>query len=575
MIAADILIRSDCALIDSCRRVIEQPHDDIDEVDFIVVGGGVSGPVVAGRLSENSSWTVILFESGPEQPAAIDIPALLSSAIATKYDWQYSTTPQKHACLAYGGICGWPRGRLLGGTASLSGSMYSRGHRNIYDGWLRDGNVGWGYDDVLPFFKMSENNKDYKTEIHGTRGPIPVQKPTEILSISRTLIEAGRELGYSEIDMSDPDPMGFSIAQLMINKAKTRVTTPTAYLRPHLNIRSNLRVKTNCHVTRLLFAADRRSVQGVEYVDSANRTRRMMARKEVILSAGVIGSPHLLMLSGIGPAEDLRPLGVPVVQDLRVGHNLQHHVASKLSFQLNVMHDRLLTYETIGQYLKNRSGPLSTTGALQTSAFLRSDQAGPTDPADLQFFFDGYSPNCAYAQPVYGGCTAASTPVRMNIRPANVMPRSRGTIRLMSANPFVRPRIDPNYLAAETDVEVLVWGLRKAYELVHTKALQQLGATVDRSPVKYCKGFTFATDPYWRCLVRYHTQGENHHAGTCKMGPASDPSAVVDSELRVHRVRGLRVVDSSVFPTQPNCNPIAPAVMVAEKAANFIKNTWR
>ncbi|CAI6360331.1 unnamed protein product [Macrosiphum euphorbiae] len=575
MTAADILIRSDCALIDSCRRVVDQPHDDVEEVDFIVVGGGVAGPVVAGRLSENPNWTVTLFESGPEQPAAIDIPALLSSAIATKYDWQYITTPQKHACLAYGGVCGWPRGRLLGGTASLSGSMYSRGHRDVYDEWLRDGNVGWGYDDVLPFFKMSENNRDYNTEIHGTRGPMPVQKPTEILPIARTLMEAARELGYSEMDMSEPDPMGFSIAQLMINSAKVRVTTPTAYLRPYLRSRGHLRVKINRHVTKLLVAADRRSVHGVEYVDSSNRTRRLMARKEVILCAGVIGSAHLLMLSGIGPAEDLRPLGVPVVQDLRVGHNLQHHVASRLGFQLNVTHDRMLTYEAIGQYMKQRSGPLSTTGGLQVSAFLRSALAGPKDPADVQLFFDGFSPNCAYSQPVYGGCKATADLVRMNVRPVNVRPRSRGTIRLASADPFVRPRIDPNYLATEEDADVLVWGLRLANDLVHTKALQQLGAIVDRSPIDHCNKHTFATDSYWRCLVRYHTRGENHHAGTCKMGPASDPTAVVDPELRVHRVRGLRVADASVFPTQPNCNPIAPVIMVAEKAAKFIKNTWR
>ncbi|KAE9544183.1 hypothetical protein AGLY_001362 [Aphis glycines] len=439
MIAADILIRSDCALIDSCRRVVEQPHDDHDEVDFIVVGGGVAGPVVAGRLTENPNWTVTLLESGPEQPAATDIPALLSSAIATKYDWQYSTTPQKNACLAYGGVCGWPRGKVLGGTAVLSGSMYSRGHRDVYDGWLRDGNVGWGYDDVLPFFKMSENNKDYHTEHHGNRGPISVQKPTEILPITRTLMEAAQELGYEEIDMSDPEPMGFSIAQLMMSSAKTRVTTPTAYLRPHLRTRSNLRVRTNSHVTRLLVAADRRSVYGVEYVDGSNRTRRLTARKEVILCAGVIGSAHLLMLSGIGPAEDLRPLGVPVVQDLRVGHNLQHHVASKLTFQLNVTNDRLLSFDTIGQYMKHRSGPLSTTGGLQTSAFLRSNRAGPAEPADVQLFFDGYSPNCAYALPVFGGqCFAATAPVVMNVRPVNIRRAEPGAPPVGERRP-VRP----------------------------------------------------------------------------------------------------------------------------------------
>ncbi|XP_025422177.1 glucose dehydrogenase [FAD, quinone]-like isoform X3 [Sipha flava] len=574
MVAADILIRSDCYLIDSCRRVVEQPNADEEEVDFVVVGGGVAGPVIAGRLSENPNWTVTLLESGPEQPAATDIPALLSSAISTKYDWKYSTVPQKNACLAYGGVCGWPRGKVLGGTAVLSGSMYSRGHRSIYDRWLKNGNPGWGYDDVLPFFKMSENNRDYGTsQVHGTGGPIPVQMPTDVLPISRTLIEAGKELGYEHIDMSEADPMGFSLAQAMISPARTRVTMATAYLRPHLRSRRNLRVKINCHATRLLVNAATRTVYGVEYVDRTNNTRRLLVRKEVILSAGVIGSPHLLMVSGIGPAEDLAPLGIRVVQDLRVGYNLQHHVASRLGFRLNVTHDRQLSYEALGQYLKLRAGPLSTTGGLQVSAFLRSDRVGPTDPADVQLFFDGFAPNCAYAQPAYG-CTAPAELVRMNVRPVNLMPLSRGTIRLASADPFVRPKIDPNYLAEDADVEPLVWGLKLASRLIHTRALQKLGATMDTTAAEHCQQHTFATDPYWRCLIRYHTRGENHHAGTCKMGPASDPGAVVDSQLKVHNVNGIRVVDASVLPLQPNSNPIAPIVMVAEKAARFIKDTW-
>lgn len=458
--------------------------------------------------------------------------------------------------------------------------MYSRGHRAIYDAWLQAGNPGWGYDDVMPFFKMSEDNKDYKSsEMHGTRGPIPVQKPTDVLPITQTLMEAGRELGYATVDMSHPESMGFSIAQAMISSAKTRVTTVTAYLRPHLRSRGgNLRVKINAHATRLLVNATDRSVYGVEYVEgngggNGTAVKRLLARKEVILTAGVIGSAHLLMVSGIGPAEDLRPLGVPVVQDLRVGRNLQHHVASKLSFRLNATNDRVLSYETIGQYLKLRTGPLSTTGGLQTSALLRSDQVGPADPPDVQLFFDGYAANCAHTQTAYG-CGASPSTVTMNVRPVNIMPRSRGTIRLASADPAVRPRIDPNYLAVDADVETLVWALRLARDIVGTRALRALGATLDETPAEHCTRHPFATDPYWRCLVRYHTRGENHHAGTCKMGPATDPDAVVDPELRVHGVKGVRVADASIMPLQPNANPIAPIIMIAEKAARFVKDAW-
>lgn len=464
--------------------------------------------------------------------------------------------------------------------------MYSRGHRDVYDSWAQDGNPGWGYDDVLPVFKMSENNRDYGTgdghRIHGTRGPIPVQKPLTVLPITKTLIEAARELGYGHIDMSHPDAMGFSLAQVMMSPAMTRVTTATAYLRPHLRTRRNLRIRINSHATRLLVDVRAKAVYGVEYVDATNVTRRLLARKEVILTAGVIGSAHILMVSGIGPAEDLGPLGVPVVQDLRVGYNLQHHVATKLIYRLNVTHDQRLTYESVVQYMRYRTGPLSTTGGLQTSAFLRSDQVSPGQPADIQLFFDGFSTGCPSTETGFRGSSSSGTckrkssaePATVVVRPVNLRPRSRGVIRLASADPFVRPLIDPGYLTAEEDAAVLVWGLKLAMSLEETRAFRRLGARLDTTPAEHCRQYAFGGDPYWRCLIRYYTKGENHHAGTCKMGPATDPWAVVDSQLRVHGVKGVRVADASIIPLQPNSNPIAPIVMIAEKAAQFIKVAW-
>lgn len=465
----------------------------------------------------------------------------------------------------------------------IQGSMYSRGDREIYDTWSRNGNPGWGYDNVLPIFKLIESNMNYNSgtelEIHGIHGPLPVRKPTDILPITRTLIEMGRELGYPIIDMSEPRPMGFSIAQTTFTATNTRVTVAGAYLRPYLRSRNNLRVIINSYVTRLLVNAEDKSVYGVEYMDvTRNVTRRMVARKEVILSAGVIGSAQILMVSGIGPAETLGPLGVPVIQNLRVGYNLQHHVASKLTIRTNVTQDNLLSFESVAQYLSKRTGPMSTTGALQTSAFLRSDQVGPNEPSDLQLFFDGFVPNCKYSWPVYGrGCQGQGNVLRLaelNVRPVNIRPLSRGTIKLVSRDPFVRPVIDPAYLSVDKDIAVLLWGLKLATRMVNTTAMQRLGAVLDSTPVEHCREYEFATDAYWTCLIRYYTKGENHHAGTCKMGPASDPNAVVDPQLRVHNVKGVRVADASIMPLQPNSNPIASIVMIGEKAARFIKNTW-
>ncbi|XP_050443712.1 glucose dehydrogenase [FAD, quinone]-like isoform X2 [Adelges cooleyi] len=582
MSTIETLISSDCNLVDACRRVVDRSDDvDQEQVDFIVVGGGAAGPVVADRLSENPAWTVVLLEAGPEQPAATDIPAFLSSAVGTKYDWKYVTAPQQNACLLTGGVCEWPRGKLLGGTVALSGSMYSRGNRHIYDSWLKDGNNNWGYDDVLPVFKMSENNRDYNSGkslyLHGTKGPIPVSRPVEVLPITRIILDAGKELGYRQIDMSEPEPLGFSLAQIMKNDMEIRETVPTAYIRPHLN-RSNLKVKINRYVTKLLVNPDKKTVYGVEYVDTNNnnRTYKLIAKKEVILSGGIIGSTQLLLLSGIGPEEDLKRLGIPLVQNLSVGRNLQHHVSIKVKFQLNVTNHRVLSYQSVFQYSSNNTGPLSTTGALQASAFLKSDQRNASEPADIQLFFDGFSTGCSNAQ-THIGCTRPNEqPTTLGIRAVNTLPRSRGTIKLNSPDPFDRPIIDPNYLSEDTDIRVLLWGINRIKELANTKALQRYGAKLlDRTPVKECRHCVFDTEPYWRCYIKYYTSGENHQAGTSKMGPASDPEAVVDDQLRVHNVKGIRVVDASIMPLQPNCNPIAPIVMIAEKAAIYIKNFWK
>ncbi|XP_050526375.1 glucose dehydrogenase [FAD, quinone]-like [Daktulosphaira vitifoliae] len=576
MTVADILIRSDCHLVNGCRKIVDNLDDTIEEADFIVVGGGVGGSVVASRLSENPEWTVVLLEAGPEQPTAIDIPALVFSALGTKYDWQYVTEPQKNACLITKGVCAWPRGKLLGGTGALSGSMYSRGHRQIYDNWLKAGNRKWGFEDVLPFFMMSENNLNFRQDkylkYHGQNGPLPVMHPTFMNPVTEIILEAGEELGYSRIDMSDPEAFGFSFAQIMM-KNNTRVTIPTAFLRPHLN-RKNLKIKINRFVTKLLINPVNKTVYGVEYIDKTNKTHKLIAKKEVILSAGVIGSPHLLMLSGIGPKYDLEYLGIPVVENLKVGYHLQHHVSVALNIKMNMTNNLLFTYESIIEYLNHRTGPISQTGALQASAFLRSDQSNANQPPDIQLFFDGYSPNCENAQ-VHYGCSKPIGIENFDIRVVNILPRSTGSIKLVSSNPFVRPLINPNYLAFDTDFKVLLSGIKLIKKIINTEAMQKLGAKLDETPVKECMNFNFDTEEYWRCYIKYYTSGENHHSGTCKMGPPSDCNAVVDDELRIHKIKGIRVADASIKPIQPNCNPIAPTIMIAERAAHFIKNTWK
>lgn len=471
--------------------------------------------------------------------------------------------------------------------------MYSRGHRSIYDSW---GDGSWGYDAIVEYFKKSERNADYASDFHGHAGPISVRKPAETLAITRALTAAAAELGYDgQLDMSDPaQPNGFAVAQTMADGRNARVSTPTAYLRPrHVRSRDNLQISLNSHATRLVLDGrrgdgdDAPRVVGVEYADRANRTRVLLARKEVILSAGVIGSAHVLMLSGIGPAEDLRRHGVPVVRDLRVGRNLQHHVSAALRFELTnaTDGDRALSHAALVEYVRRRGGPLSTTGALQTSAFLRSDAAADprAAPADLQLFFDGFSVptdgndchrlrirdrhNCDAPDPA-----AAAT---LDVRPVNVLPKSRGAVTLASADPFARPLIDPNYFAVDSDVDVLVEGLKIVLKLARTRPLREMGIRLRRIAVPQCDDrYEYMSDEYFRCYVMHASSGENHHAGTCSMGGRPDRGAVVDFRLKVHGVEGVRVVDASVIPLQPNCNPIAPIVMIAEKAADLIKREY-
>lgn len=457
--------------------------------------------------------------------------------------------------------------------------MYSRGHSAIYDQW----NVkGWFYKEIEKYFIKSENNYDYTSKIHGKRGPISVRKPTEILKIAKDIIAAAKELEYPEIDMSDPaQPSGISLAQIMMNSKNLRVSTPTAYLRP-VQSRSNLKVKINSHVTKLLINTNdpnKPKVEGVEYLDKANNNKILKAKKEVILSAGVIGSPHILMLSGIGPKEDLEKLNIKTVKNLMVGHNLQHHVASMLTFKLNVTNNRFLSHESLANYIKTRKGPLSTTGCLQTSGFFRSNKTAEmsTRPADIQLFFDGFSLKIDGNQCknilANQRCNTKSNDFEIiDIRPVNILPKSRGTIKLVSKDPSVRPKIDPKYLSVRSDIDVLIEGIKLAQELMNTKPFEKLGATLVTPKHKRCTPkYKYGTDKYWGCFVKYTTLGENHHAGTCKMGPAEKSDTVVDPTLKVIGVDGVRVVDASVIPLQPNCNPIAPIIMIAEKAADLIK----
>ncbi|XP_043481450.1 glucose dehydrogenase [FAD, quinone]-like [Leptopilina heterotoma] len=578
------LIMSRCDISEACKRVGSDQVPEDEWFDFIIVGAGVAGPILARRLSDHAPWRVLLVEAGPEEPSLTAVPGLAFNTINTSLDWKYmteATQPYPTACLETDGKCAWPRGKMVSGTGGMNGMMYVRGHPEIYNKWARAGNPGWSYEEIEHYFERAENpvnTKLVQDEIFKktqTGGPINIDLFSHKPDFSDELLKAARELGYETERLRAYNQTGFIVAPMM-TAGGLRGTTSKFYLRPVAD-KPNLRLLTNAHVSKILLNKWDMRVNGIELIDKEGKKRIMKADKEIILTAGAIGSPQLLMLSGIGPKEDLQKLGITVYQDLPVGRILLNHVSVGIPMSIKDDHYETMTIEAVNQYIKDRTGPLSSTGLTQVTAFMESSYASP-GISDLQVFFDGFSSGCPETGHKFE-CPdgrIGSCPNRREIvaRPTVVITKSRGYLQLRSTNPLDHPLIYPNYFTNETDLKILIEGVRKVIKLISTKSMRKWGMRLEQEPNKLCSRYHFNTDAYWECIIRVKTGPENHQSGTCKMGSASDPESVVNSQLQVHGISNLRVADASVFPILPNANPIAPIVMVAEKAADLIRYTW-
>lgn len=522
--------------------------------------------------------TINISTKNPKQ-LLFQVPSMFLNYLGSDIDWKYHTEPEDNACLGEEGRkCYWPRGKVLGGTSVINGMMYIRGSRRDFDSWAEAGNAGWSYNEVLPYFLKSEDNQqmdEMDRGYHATGGYLTVTRFPYHPPLSSAILEAGRELGYESRDVNGERHTGFMIAQTTTRNG-SRLSTAKAFLRPVLNERPNLHVLLNSTATKVLIDPSNKRAYGVEFIRD-NVTHRVYARKEIVVSGGAVNSPQLLLLSGVGPKEDLSPLGINVVHDLPgVGRNLHNHVAYFVGFTMNDTDTRPLNWATAMEYLLYRDGLMAGTGISETTALINTKYADPAaDHPDMQVFFGGYLADCAKTGQVgeMGGENVnASRYVIMF--PALLHPKSRGQIKLKSADPLAAPAIYARYLSEPEDVKRLVEGIKFAVRLGETQALKRYGFKLDSTKVKGCEKFTFNTDAYWECAVRYKTGPENHQAGSCKMAPASDPDAVVDSELRVYGVAGLRVADASIMPVVTSGNTNAPAIMIAEKAADSIKATW-
>nr|CAD7449762.1 unnamed protein product [Timema bartmani] len=561
------------------------------EYDFIVVGGGTAGAAAAGRLSEVPGWTVLVLEAGGLENRATEIPLMASYVLNTGYNWGYSAEPDPGFCRAMEDHrCRWSSGRALGGSTVINYMLYTRGHRGDYDAWERLGNPGWGYSDVLPLFLKSEqiNIPDLlNSSYHSKYGEVLVERSPFRTPLAPLFLKAGQALGYKVNDPNGESQEGFSYVQATI-KDGSRFSAWQAYLRPSCK-RANLVLADSARVTKILVHPTTKKVFGVEYVKD-RRAHIVRVRKEVILSAGTLNSPQLLMLSGLGPREHLEELGIPVIQDLPVGDNLQDHVTlSGLTFLVNesvtLLEKRILSQPKYAvDYLVHRNGPLTIPGGAEALAFVRTKFAKEGVP-DVELVF---GPG-AYSSDRVGSLRKAFAirddfykklfgPIQdreaFSIVPVLLRPHSQGYIRLRSKNPFHWPLIYPNYLSDERDMKVLVEGVKMAVAVGESAAFQRYNSTLYRAPCPGCESFEHGTDEYWACAIRQLTTSLHHQVGTCRMGPPEDPATVVDARLRVLGVQGLRVADCSIIPLIPASHTMAPAYMIGEKVAKLIKQEW-
>lgn len=521
--------------------------------DYIIVGAGVAGCILANRLSENPAHRVLLLEAGGhDRSPLISAPGgLLGIMMSGRHAWPYLSAPQQHLD---GRNLYVPRGKVLGGGSSINGMVYDRGMHSDYDRWAQAGNDGWSFAEVLPYFKKLESFGPFPSAWHGQDGPIQISRASQDHPFSQAFVAAGQQAGYAFCpDFNGEHREGFGPVDLNIGKGK-RSSASRAYLHPILS-RPNLTVLTKAHSNRILWDGTRAS--GVEY-QHRGAVHTAHAAREILLTAGAINSPQLLMLSGIGPAAHLADHGIKLVADLSgVGQNLQDHLAAHVKMR-STKPWSMLRYLSpwrgamaMGQYLISRTGPLADPG-MSVAAFVKSDPNLPEADIKMLLVSALMANNGRTMVPQHGFYA------HINV----ARPEARGSVTLASADPMAPPIIDQNYNGTQSDRDVMRAGVKIARTI-----FAQAAFDICRGP-ELAPGPDVQSDEDIDRYIRTTAEADYHSVGTARMG--DDAGAVVNAQLQVHAVQGLRVVDASIMPSIPGGNTAMPVAMIAEKAADMI-----